>query len=45
MLDSFIVAKYDIYSEVQEDANRDKDQKLLPPKTLSKEKNKTIRRD
>ena len=42
MLDSFIVAKYDIYSEVQEDANRDEDQKLLPPKTLSKEKIKQL---
>ena len=34
MLDSFIVARYDIYSEVQEGDNRNENQKLLPSKTL-----------
>ena len=42
MLDSFVVARYDIYSEAQEDANRDEGQKLLPPKILSKEKIKQL---
>ena len=40
---SFVIAKYDIYSEVQEDKERSEKEKLLPPETLCKEEVEKIK--
>ena len=43
LLDSFVIAKYDVYSEVQEDKERSEKERLLPPKTLCKEEVEKIK--